>query len=120
MKHVYSVLVLILVLVVASAMPLNAGIMRGEGLDQPGTGGGTVVDGDHPWGDDEVIGGGGTKTFRVTVLTGIPIIDVLIATLISPARTPQSATLSNTDVADKSSSAVISSRKHFLPLRREK
>jgi len=86
MKHVYSVLVLLMALVVSVPTPLWADGWS-DRPTEPGTGeGGDIDDSDHPWGGDWIVGGGsegGVKSYNATVLTGYPIFDVLINTLIS-------------------------------------
>jgi hypothetical protein len=86
MKHVYSVLVLLMALVVSVPTPVWADGWS-DRPDLPGTGsGGDIDDSDHPWGGDWIIGGGsegGVKSYKATVLTGYPIFDLLINNLIS-------------------------------------
>lgn len=130
MKQLYTVLALALVLAVAFWAPAQAGVLPGGDLDNPGYGnGGVVDDGDHPWGGDEVIGGGGDKNYRISIFTGIPVVDAVISALTNLAyaeepmaatRVTQSATLSSPDFAQKQTPAMITSRKHFISLRKER
>ena len=78
MKHLFSVLVLMLVLVLALGGNTWAGVLPGEDYDDPSGGQGE----DHPWGGDLISGGTenlvGDKFVRSSSLTGIVMLDLFI------------------------------------------
>ncbi|MEW5795052.1 MAG: hypothetical protein AB1772_01700 [Candidatus Zixiibacteriota bacterium] len=86
MKHSYMVPALVLALVFAMAVTAPAGVIRGEGVNNPGlTGGGEGDDGDHPWGGDQITDGGGIaakQTYRLAIVTGYPAIDIFVNSLL--------------------------------------
>jgi hypothetical protein len=127
MKHVYSVLVLLLVL--AMSMPAPVWADGWTDNPQPGTGdGGDTDDSDHPWGGDYIIGGGtddGAKSYNTTVLTGYPVVDVFINIIIndyiftepsSPIKTRQPAVLSK----PSRPTTVKSGGKYLISARKER
>lgn len=82
MKQALAVLAMMLVLVFALADTSTAGVLRGENYDNPGNdGGGDGENGNHPWGGDRIIGGGGTedKTVRSLAVTGNVALDLILA-----------------------------------------
>ena len=75
MKHLFSVLVLMLALVLALGSSTWAGVLPGEDYDDPSDG----PNEDHPWGGDLVSGGtSGDKFIRSSSLTGIVMLDLFI------------------------------------------
>jgi len=79
MKKALMLLTLMLCVSLACGSSVHAGII--PGVDGP-TLGGSGDDGDHPWGGDRSPAGipvtYSTVTANCTVLTGIPVVDVLI------------------------------------------
>jgi hypothetical protein len=93
MKQLFAVLAMMLVLVFALADNSHAGVYRGEDYDNIGDfGGDGGEDGDHPWGGDRVIGGGGDKTARTSVVTGNIGLDLLLGQFLQYFTTTSGST----------------------------
>ena len=82
MKRTFALLVVALVFLFATISPVSAVITPRDFPSDPGGGSGGGEDGDHPWGGDRVIGGGGsTRDVRASALTGYPAVDIFVTGL---------------------------------------
>lgn len=119
MKQLFAVLAMMLVLVFALADNSHAGIYRGEDYDDIGDFGGE--DGDHPWGGDRVIGGGGDKTARISVVTGNIGLDLLLGQFIQYFSTTTGSGSTTGSVRSTSSGVTTNTyRARLLSEKRER
>lgn len=85
MKRTIALLAVALLFLIAAVSPVSAVITPRDFPDGPGDGSGNGDDGDHPWGGDRVIGGGGStnpRDVRTSALTGYLPIDIFISSVI--------------------------------------
>ena len=81
MKRTIALLAVALVFLFAAVSPVSAVITPRDFPSDPGDGSGEGDDGEHPWGGDRVIGGGGSpsvRDVRTSALTGYLPVDILI------------------------------------------
>jgi len=86
MKRTIALLAVALVFLVAAVSPVSAVITPWDFPNDPGDGSGNGDNGDHPWGGDRFIGGGGSPTARVvstSALTGYLPVDLFINSVLN-------------------------------------
>jgi len=84
MKRTIVLLAVALLFLFAAVSPVSAEITPRDFPSDPDGGLGEGDDGDHPWGGDRVIGGGGStnpRDVRVSALTGYVAVDIFIISL---------------------------------------